>query len=91
MTNNARMDSQGKTLPGFTADGLLPAGDYVLSLDELRRSQLVTGPEDLMAYPHWDEAWRGKLVENLAVLVRQLWQVGITEVRIVCRGQGTSE
>ena len=67
-------------LPDFTADGLLPAGDYVLTLDELRESVLVVGPGDVSAYPSWDESWRRRLVDNLAILVAQLWQVGVTEI-----------
>jgi hypothetical protein len=31
------------TIPGFTVDGLLPVGDYALTLDELRASILVLG------------------------------------------------
>ena len=31
------------SLPPFTAEGLLPAGGYPLTLDELRASFLVTG------------------------------------------------
>ncbi len=69
-------------LPGFTEDGLLPPGDYALTFDELATSLLVTGPDDRETYPHWDAAWRGFLVDNLRLLVRQLWQVGITEIYI---------
>jgi hypothetical protein len=43
-------------------------------------SFLVQGPEDVQWYPNWDRGWRQKLVENLSVLVRQLWQVGIHEI-----------
>ena len=66
------------TLPGFTADGLLPKGDYKLTLDALRSSMLVRGPAK--GHPNWDRAWRSMLVEGLEVLVRQLWLVGITEI-----------
>jgi hypothetical protein len=65
-------------LPGFTQDGCLPPGDYELTLEELRSSLLVAGPDD--GYPNWDRAWRAQLVDNLEVLVRQLWQVGVTEI-----------
>ena len=68
------------TLPDFNADGMLPPGDYELTLEELRASRLVVGPGERA--PHWDAAWRGELVDNLAVLVRQLRAVGITEVFI---------
>lgn len=63
-------------LPDFTADGLLPPGDYPLTLAELRQSVLVTGTGVLA----WDAAWRLQLVENLAVMVNQLWQIGIGEI-----------
>ena len=65
-------------LPAFTADGLLPPGDYELSLDELRASTLVTGAG--LESPTWDQTWRAWLVEQLAVLVGQLRRVGITDI-----------
>lgn len=68
------------TLPAFDADGLLPAGDYELTLEELRGSMLVLGPGDPKDCPTWDSRWRETLVENLQIMVRQLWQVGITEI-----------
>jgi hypothetical protein len=71
-------------VPHFDADGLLPAGDYELSLDELRASSLVLSPQDVSVRPNWDAAWRRRLVDNLAVLVGQLWNVGVT--RIVING-----
>ena len=67
-------------LPAFTAEGILPPGDYVLTLAELRKSILVRGPRGKKAIPGWDVEWRLLLVENLALLCRQLWQVGITEI-----------
>ncbi len=70
------------TLPDFDADGLLPAGDYELSLDELRESPLVAGPRDVPARPNWDAGWRRKLVDNLETLVRQLRTVGVTRIFI---------
>ncbi len=69
-------------LPSFTLDGLLPAGDYELTLEQLAASMLVEGPVNIEQYPHWDSAWRAKLVENLAVMVQELWEVGIREVFI---------
>jgi hypothetical protein len=68
------------TIPPFDADGLLPPTDYELSLDELRQSILVSGPGNAVAYPSWDKPWRERLVNNLEVLTRQLWQVGISEI-----------
>ena len=67
-------------IPDFTTDGLLPPSDYEVSLDELRESILVVGPTDATVCPEWDCPWRSHLVDNLAVLVKQLWQVGITDI-----------
>jgi len=49
-------------------------------LKELRQSILVVGLSGAARSPNWDSAWRAKLVDNLEILARQLWQVGITEV-----------
>ena len=68
------------TIPSFTADGLLPSGDYEVSFDELRESILVRGPSDKRRYPSWDVPWRSTLVNHLEVLTRQLWDAGIREV-----------
>lgn len=65
-------------LPPFDEDGCLPAGDYQLTIDELRASMLVVGPA--AGHPSWNAAWRARLVDNLAVMVEQLWQVGVVEV-----------
>lgn len=67
-------------IPPFEPDGLLPAGDYEVSFAELRQSVLVLGPGDPREYPNWDGVWREELVNNLEVLTRQLWAVGIREV-----------
>lgn len=67
-------------IPTFEQDGLLPPGDYEVSFQELRQSVLVLGPGDPKDCPSWDAPWRETLVENLEVLTRQLWQIGITEV-----------
>jgi len=67
-------------IPPFEADGLLPSGDYEVSFDELRQSILVVGLGGATMSPTWDSGWRAKLVDNLEILTRQLWQVGITEV-----------
>jgi hypothetical protein len=66
------------SLPAFTEDGLLPPADCELTHDELRRSLLVVGPG--AGYPNWDIAWRRRLVDNLEILVNQLWQAGVREV-----------
>lgn len=66
-------------LPAFDEHGLLPAGDYELTLDELEQSHLVVGLDD--GEP-WSKRHRAFLVSNLRVLVMQLWQVGIEAVFI---------
>lgn len=67
-------------LPAFTEDGLLPPGDYVMTLAELAASLLVKGPDGRNQPKHWDANWRRQLAANLAIMVRQLWQVGVTEI-----------
>jgi Family of unknown function (DUF6932) len=67
-------------IPAFTEDGLLPPGDYQVDFGELKASRLVLGPGEPNEWPEWDAAWRERLVDKLEVLVRQLWQVGVTEV-----------
>lgn len=67
-------------IPAFNPDGLLPAGDYEVSFDDLRRSVLVAGSGNAAEWPNWDASWRATLVNNLETLTRQLWQVGIREV-----------
>jgi len=66
-------------IPAFTQDGLLPPGDYPLTFDQLRLSNLVK-PSLATAGGGWDEAWRLTLVNNAEILVKQLWQVGISEI-----------
>ncbi|HEY8741695.1 MAG TPA: hypothetical protein VIU62_01245, partial [Chloroflexota bacterium] len=43
-------------LPAFTAEGVLPPGDYPLTVQQLRASFLITGEE--VASPGWDGEWR---------------------------------
>ncbi|MFI5380350.1 MAG: DUF6932 family protein [Tepidisphaerales bacterium] len=66
-------------LPPFTDDGLLPAGDYELTFDQLLASSLATGRAEA---PEWAGEWRRKLVENLRVLAGQLVRVGVTDIFI---------
>lgn len=68
------------SLPAFTAEGFLPAGDYEMTIEQLYESNLVKGPADLGLRGNWDVLWRNRLVENLAVMVDQLRQVGVTEI-----------
>lgn len=72
--------SQRVSIPPFRQDGCLPSGDYPLTLKDLRRSSLVQASPG--APPTWDSAWRAQLVDNLAVLAGQLWQIGIEEIYI---------
>lgn len=64
-------------LPEFNEAGLLPPGDYVLTVQELRESVLVTGPPGEEA---WDAVWRGRLVDNLDSILQDLWGLGIDYV-----------
>ena len=66
-------------LPPFTDDGVLPVGDYLLTLDELMVSPLVLGWRD---GGEWDVAWRQTLVKNLSVMVGHLRQIGIRDIFI---------
>lgn len=68
------------TLPPFEQNGLLPVGDYELTLDELKQSHLVTG--QFTGNTIWEPEWRLKLINNAEVLIKQLWQVDITEIFI---------
>jgi hypothetical protein len=79
-TDNAsrRGGGVGVSLPPFTAEGLLPPGDYPLTLDELARSHLVNGTS--AGSTTWDSAWRAELVRNLGVMVAQLWHVGLDTI-----------
>lgn len=67
-------------IPPFQADGLLPPGDYEVSFAELRSSVLVRGAGSNLSSSTWDVSWRSHLVDNLEVLVKQLWQLKIYDV-----------
>lgn len=69
-------------LPSFTLDGFLPPGDYAMTLDQVRASMLVLGPGPPKDHLVWDAAWRNWLVNNLAIMIQQLWTVGIDEIFI---------
>ena len=68
------------TLPNFQ-DSVLPEGDYELTFEQLRSSLLVHGCGDLRI-GQWDAEWRSVLVDNLEVMVSQLWAVGIANIFI---------
>ncbi len=67
---DARKSRSQRKLPAFSEEGVLPVGDYELTLDELRESALVLGPDEAARSAHWDADCRRNLVDNLAVLVR---------------------
>jgi hypothetical protein len=72
-------DDDNPVIPSFQQDGLLPPGDYEVSFDELRNSVLAQGPV-ADSSPRWDKDWRRRLIDNLEVLTRQLWSIGIREI-----------
>jgi hypothetical protein len=51
-----------------------------MTLDELERSILVTGDDD--RDDAWDTKWRLELIQNLRIMVLQLWDEGIAEIYI---------
>jgi hypothetical protein len=69
-------------LPRFNDHGLLPPGDYELTIEQLKESMLVVAPG--ADYPDWDVGWRRQLACALETLAGQLWQVGITSA--ICIG-----
>jgi uncharacterized protein DUF6932 len=73
------MNNETDSLPSFRRDGLLPPGEYELTIEQLLVSALVVGPSNAGS---WNANWRRKLVENLALLTGHLVRVGIAEVFI---------
>jgi hypothetical protein len=69
-----------KPIPDFDSEGLLPPGDYQATISELKQSILVIGPLSNDGLSNWDLSWRLWHVEQLEVLVNQLWHVGIADV-----------
>jgi hypothetical protein len=51
-------------IPSFDLDGLLPAGDYEVSFEQLRCSVLALGPNAEKESSSWDTAWRGRLIDT---------------------------
>lgn len=68
------------SIPAFTEEGLLPPFDHQATFDELRVSHLVTGAG--VNSKTWDTTWRAHLVDNLEVMVGQLWAVGVDRIYI---------
>lgn len=72
--------ASARALPSdFDSDGLLPPGDYEVTFADLRQSLLVVGSAKNRS-PTWDQPWREHLVDNLEVLVKQLWDVGVRDI-----------
>lgn len=65
-----------RDVPDFS-NGLLPPGDYPLTVQELKQSKLVLGPGDPIGCPDWSAGWRATLVDHFTILSRQLWAVGV--------------
>jgi hypothetical protein len=65
--------------PTFNKYGLLPKGDYEYTFKELKSSIFVMGP-DKPKVEHWNERWRAHLVDQAEILVKQLWEIGITDI-----------
>lgn len=63
----------------FTNKGVLPPGNYQFTLDGLRNSIFVQGPNN-PKIPEWDTFWRAHLVDQAELLITQLWDIGITEI-----------
>ena len=51
-----------------------------MHFSELRASHLVS--EAGLSSGTWDAAWRARLVDNLEIMVNQLWRVGIDRIFI---------
>jgi hypothetical protein len=64
-------------IPSFDQRGLLPAGDYSVTFDQIRSSHLVVGDGSSAT---WDAEWRRTLVDHCEVLVKELWANGVTTV-----------
>ena len=64
--------------PTFDKYGLLPPKNYEVTLSQLRKSLLVVGHDNKLKT--WDMKWRSHLVDNLEILVNQLWEIGIENI-----------
>lgn len=62
----------------FNEYGLLPPYDFPMTIDELKDSLLVKGLKNLP----WDAEKHLMLVNNLEILVDQLWRVGLNDIYI---------
>ena len=71
---------ESKTLPKSFNEEAVLSQDYEVTFDEIRNSLLVLGPQPKK--PEWNMAWRRILVDNLEILVKQLWAVGIKSIYV---------
>lgn len=65
-------------LPPFTRDGVLPEGDYELTVSELEQSTLAAafiGDEE-------SRIWRRTLATSAGIIIDQLRQAGITQIYV---------
>ncbi len=60
----------------FNNNGVLDPGTYDATILDIKNSVFVSGNGS----PTWDSKWRTHLLDNAAVLIEQLWQVGITDI-----------
>lgn len=60
----------------FNSNGVLDPGTYDATSADIKNSILVKG----YGSSTWDAKWRNQLVDNAAILIQQLWQVGITDI-----------
>lgn len=67
-------------IPSFQTNGLLPPGDFEVSFEQLRQSILAEGPPANPSSGAWDGGWRQRLIDNLEILTKELWQVGVREI-----------
>lgn len=61
----------------FNSDGVLDPGTYTTTFAEIRNSILVTGDGSSST---WDKDWRNELVNNVEILVTQLFSVGVHDI-----------
>ncbi len=69
-------------LPNFNRNGLLPQGDYELSIPQIRQSILVNGPVGSARSRNWNQEWRLVLVANLEKVVNQLQRAGVVNIYV---------
>jgi hypothetical protein len=66
------------SVPTQFTNGVLLPGNHQATLADIRASFLVSG--EGVGSLSWDAGWRAECVNNLEVMVNQLWQVGIARI-----------